>query len=132
VFAIGDMAYCEQNGAPLPAVSPVAMQQARAVARSIVHTLQNREREPFRYFDKGSMAQIGHYHAVAQVGRLHLSGVPAWFMWGLVHLYYLSGVRNRIAVMTNWVWLFLTHRRATPIVTGMHHPLLMPARAKAS
>jgi NADH dehydrogenase len=129
VFAIGDMAHYEQDGVPLPAVSPVAMQQGRAVARSIVSTLRSEPRAHFRYFDKGSMAQIGHYHAVAQVGRLHLSGFLAWSMWGLVHLYYLSGLRNRISVMFNWLWLFITRQRATPIVTGMHHPLAMHGRS---
>ena len=131
VFAIGDMVHLEQNGVSLPAVSPVAMQQGRAVARSIVRTLQKRPREPFRYFDKGSMAQIGHYHAVAQVGRLNVSGILAWFMWGLVHLYYLSGLRNRISVMLNWFWLFVTHTRASPVVTGLHHPLAMHGKAGA-
>jgi NADH:ubiquinone reductase (H+-translocating) len=125
VFAIGDMALVEQDGHPVPGVSPAAMQQGRAVARSIERTLQKRPREPFRYWDKGSMAQIGHYHAVAQIGRLHLSGILAWAMWGLVHLYYLSGLRNRISVVFNWLWLFFTRQRATPIVTSMHHPLEM-------
>ena len=125
VFAIGDMAHFEQDGVPLPGVSPVAMQQGRAVARSIGQTLQNRPREPFRYFDKGNMAQIGHYHAVAQIGRLHVGGILAWFMWGLVHLYYLSGLRNRISVMLNWLWFFITRQRAAPIVTGMRHPLAL-------
>jgi len=128
VFAIGDMAHFEQNGAPLPAVSPVAMQQGRAVARFVMRTLQKRPREPFHYFDKGSMAQIGHYHAIAQIGRLHVSGIVAWFMWGVVHLYYLSGLRNRIAVMFSWTWLFLTHRRSTPIVTRTQHPLALHGR----
>jgi NADH:ubiquinone reductase (H+-translocating) len=128
VFAIGDMAHFEQEGVPLPAVSPVAMQQGRAVAGSIVRTLKKRPREPFHYWDKGSMAQIGHYHAIAQVGRVHLSGIIAWCMWGLVHLYYLSSIRNRIAVMFNWVWLFLTRQRATPIVAGTHHPLPVHGR----
>jgi NADH dehydrogenase len=129
VFAIGDMAHFEQQGVPLPAVSPVAMQQGRAVAGSIVRTLQKRPREPFRYFDKGSMAQIGHYHAIAQVGRVHVSGILAWLMWGLVHLYYLSGIRNRISVMFNWFWLALTHQRATPIVASTPHPLAMRVRS---
>jgi NADH dehydrogenase len=129
VFAIGDMAHLEQDGAPLPAVSPVAMQGGRAVARSIARTLEGRQREPFRYFDKGSMAQLGHYHAIAQIGRLHVSGVFAWLIWGLVHLYYLSGFRNRMAAMFNWAWLFVTHQRATPIITGMRHPLEIPGRS---
>ncbi len=125
VFAIGDMVHFEQDGARLPAVSPVAMQQARAVSRAIVRTLGNQDREPFRYHDKGSMAQIGHRHAVAQVGKLHLSGFFAWLMWGLVHLYYLSGPRNRLSVLLNWFWLLVTRQRATPIVIGMRHPLAL-------
>jgi NADH:ubiquinone reductase (H+-translocating) len=129
VFAIGDMAHFEQDGVPLPAVSPVAMQQGRAVGRSIARTLQKRPRETFRYLDKGSLAQIGHYHAVAQIGRLHVSGFIAWVIWGVVHLYYLSGLRNRISVMVNWIWLFVTRQRATPIVAGMHHPLTMHGRS---
>ncbi len=128
VFAIGDTAHFEQNGVALPAVSPVAMQQGRAVARSIAHTLKGQPREPFRYFDKGSMAQIGHYHAVVQVGRLHVTGFIAWVIWGLVHVYYLSGLRNRISVMFTWVWLFFTRERATPIVTSMHHPRTVHSR----
>ncbi len=132
VFAIGDMALVEQDGHPVPNVSPAAMQQGRAVARSIVRTLQARPREPFRYWDKGSIAQIGHFNAVAQIGRLHLSGVLAWAMWGLVHLYYLSGLRNRISVMFSWLWLFVTRQRATPIVTNMHHPLEVHQRLAMS
>ena len=129
VVAIGDMAHFEQNGVALPGVSPVAMQQGRAVARSIVRTLQGRPREHFQYFDKGSMAQIGHYHAVAQVGRLNLSGILAWFMWGLVHLYYLSGLRNRLSVTFSWFWLFISRQRAMPIVTSTHHPIAMHRKA---
>jgi NADH dehydrogenase len=126
VFAIGDMAYVEQDGAPLPGVSPVAIQEGRAAARSIVRSLEKRDREPFRYFDKGSLAAIGHFRAVAQVGRLHMSGIVAWFVWGLVHLFYLAGVRNRMAVMFNWIWLVMTRRRATPIITGTRFPLAAP------
>jgi NADH dehydrogenase len=128
VFAIGDMAHVEQNGAPLPAVSPVAIQAGRAAAGSIVRSLANRVREPFRYRDKGTMAAIGHFRAVAQVGRLHMSGIVAWFAWGLVHLFYLSGVRNRMAVMFDWVWLVTTRRRATPLITGTQFPLTAPPR----
>jgi NADH dehydrogenase len=69
------------------------------------------------------MAQIGHFHAVAQVGRLHISGIVAWFMWGFVHLYYLTGMRNRLSVVLNWMWLLTTRQRATPIVTGLRRPL---------
>jgi NADH:ubiquinone reductase (H+-translocating) len=126
VFAIGDMTHVEQDGAPLPAVSPVAIQQGEAVARSIVRTLHAQEREPFRYFDKGSLATIGHFRAVAKVGRAELSGVVAWMIWGLVHIYYLAGIRNRLSVMFTWIWSTITRKRANPIITGLHHPLASP------
>jgi NADH dehydrogenase len=119
IFAIGDMAHVEQDGIPVPAVSPAAIQQGRAAARSIVRSLEKRDREPFRYFDKGSMATVGHHSAIAQIGRLHVSGFVAWLMWRFVHLFYLAGVRNRIAVVFNWTWLFMTHNRAMPIITGL-------------
>jgi NADH dehydrogenase len=128
VFAIGDMAHLEQDGVTLPGVSPVAIQEGRAAARSIVRSIEKRAREPFRYFDKGTMAAIGHFRAVAQVGRVHISGIAAWFMWGLVHLFYLAGVRNRFAVIFNWAWLVTTRRRATPIIVGTQFPLAPPAK----
>jgi len=132
VFVIGDMAHFEQDGAPLPAVSPVAMQQGRAAAHAILCTMQNRDREPFRYFDKGSLATIGHFRAVAQIGRVHLSGILAWLMWGFVHLFYLAGFGNRVGVVFAWMWSFITRKREAPVIVGLHHPLTAPGQGPAA
>lgn len=118
VFAIGDMARFEQDGEPLPGVSPVAMQQGRHVARAILADIEGRPREPFRYKDKGSLATIGRSRAVARVGRFSLSGLTAWLTWLAVHLYFLIGFRNRVIVMLNWAWSYATYQRGSRLITG--------------
>jgi NADH dehydrogenase len=118
VFVIGDLAHFEQDGAPLPGLSPVAMQQARAVARSIRATLLGQPRKPFRYWDKGTMATVGRSRAVAVVGRIHLSGFIAWLAWLFVHLWYLIGFRNRFIVMFEWFWSYITYKRGSRLITG--------------
>ena len=132
VFVIGDMTHFEQGGAPLPGVSPVAMQQGRAAARAIVRTMQNRDREPFHYFDKGSLATIGRFGAVAQIGRVHLSGIVASLVWAFVHLFYLAGIRNRAEVVLTWMWSFFTGKRDSPVIIGLHHPLTAPGRTPSA
>jgi len=118
VFAIGDVACFETPSGPLPGVSPVAMQQGRHVARLIARDLRGDAREPFHYVDKGSMATIGRTRAVAQVGRLRLSGLLAWLMWLFVHLWYLIDRRNRISVFLDWCWSYLTFRHGARLITG--------------
>ena len=118
VFAIGDIADFETPAGPLPGVSPVAMQQGRHVARLIARELGGDAREPFRYVDKGSMATIGRTRAVAQIGRLRLSGIVAWFAWLFVHLWYLMDRRNRISVFLDWCWSYLTFRHGARLITG--------------
>ncbi|HVR01812.1 MAG TPA: NAD(P)/FAD-dependent oxidoreductase, partial [Polyangia bacterium] len=118
VFAIGDIACFGTPAGPLPGVSPVAMQQGRHVARTIVRELGGEAREPFRYFDKGSMATIGRTRAVAQVGRLRLSGLLAWLTWLFVHLWYLIDRRNRLSVFLDWCWSYLTFRHGARLITG--------------
>jgi NADH dehydrogenase len=118
VFAIGDVACFETPAGPLPGVSPVAMQQGRHVARSIVRDLRGEPREPFHYVDKGSMATIGRSRAVAQVGRLRLSGLLAWLAWLFVHLWYLIDRRNRLSVFLDWCWSYLTFRHGARLITG--------------
>ncbi len=116
-FVIGDAALVTgSDGAPLPGVSPVAMQQARTVARSIRRALAGREALTFRYFDKGSMATIGRRRAIAMVNRLHLSGFLAWLAWLLVHIWYLIGFRNRLVVMITWAWSYVTYRRGARLI----------------
>jgi len=118
VFAIGDMIYLEQDGKPLPGVSPAAMQMGRCVARNIRNDLAGKPYEEFRYFDKGSLATIGRKAAIAELGKLHLSGFIAWMAWLMVHIFFLIGFRNRFAVIFNWAWSYFTYQRGARLITG--------------
>jgi len=124
VFAIGDMTYLEQDGKPLPGVSPVAMQMGRLVARNIRNDLAGKPYEEFRYFDKGSMATIGRKAAIAEIGKLHLSGFVAWMAWLTVHIFFLIGFRNRFAVLFNWAWSYFTYQRGARLITGRRLSLI--------
>jgi NADH:quinone reductase (non-electrogenic) len=130
VFAIGDMTYLEQDGKPLPGVSPVAMQMGRRVAGNIRNDLAGKPYEEFRYFDKGSMATIGRKAAIAEIGKLHLSGFIAWMAWLTVHIFFLIGFRNRFAVLFNWAWSYFTYQRGARLITGRRLSL-MPRKAIA-
>ena len=119
VFAIGDMTFLEQDGKPLPGVSPVALQMGRNVARNIEKALRGNDNyENFRYFDKGSMATIGRSRAIAEMGKFKLSGWLAWMGWLVVHLFFLITFRNRVAVMLNWMWSYLSYQRGARLITG--------------
>ncbi len=119
-FCIGDMALClDAAGAPLPGVAPVAMQQGRYVAEVIRDAVAGMPLapEPFRYRDKGTMATIGRSAAVAQVGRLELTGFAAWFAWLAIHILFLIDFRNRAVVIFNWVWSYFTYKRGARLIT---------------
>jgi NADH dehydrogenase len=123
VFAIGDMALVlGADGKPVPGVSPAAMQMAGHVARIIEGELASSgnaaARPPFRYWDKGTMATIGRSAAVAQVGRFHFSGLTAWLAWLMIHLIFLVGFRNKIAVLFQWFYSYVTYKRGARIVVG--------------
>jgi NADH dehydrogenase len=120
VAVIGDMASLTPEGAtaPLPGISPVAIQQGRAVAANILRARRGDPTEPFVYFDKGYMATIGRARAVAMLGPLRLWGLAAWLVWALVHLFYLVGFRNRLAVFTNWIWAYAVARHGARVITG--------------
>ncbi|MBO0861815.1 MAG: NAD(P)/FAD-dependent oxidoreductase [Chloracidobacterium sp.] len=118
VFAIGDMTNLEQDGKPLPGVSPVAMQMGRQVARNIRNDVAGKPYEEFRYFDKGSMATIGRKAAIAEIRKLHLSGFMAWMAWLVVHIFFLIGFRNRLVVLFNWAWSYFTYQRGARLITG--------------
>lgn len=120
VFVIGDAASLTPAGSEhaLPGVSPVAMQQGRFVARMIQRSIEKRERSPFVYVDKGSMATIGRRRAVASVGKLHLSGFIAWLAWLTVHIFYLIDFRNRVVVLFDWAWSYFTYQRGSRLITG--------------
>ncbi len=122
-FVIGDAAcVLGADGKPVPGVSQVAMQEARAVARSIVRATEGKEAVVFAYRDKGSMATIGRSRAIAQIKALQMSGLIAWLAWLLVHLVYLVGFRNRVVVLINWAWSYVTYRRGARLITGYAVP----------
>lgn len=124
VFVIGDLAGIEQaNGRPVPGVAPAAKQMGQHVGTMIRARLQgSNERRPFAYRDDGSLATIGRMAAVAQFGKLKLSGFPAWSAWLLAHIYFLIGFRNRLVVMLDWAWAYCTHQRHARIVSGDDMP----------
>jgi NADH dehydrogenase len=134
VFVIGDMACFVQDGTPLPGVSPVAMQEGRAVARAIERSIRGRPREAFVYRDKGSMATIGRSRAIAQIGRVRMSGFIAWLAWLVVHIWYLVDFRNRVVVMLNWAWSYFTFRRGARVIVGTHElpPPTLPLFARVT
>jgi NADH dehydrogenase len=123
-FVIGDAARFDgADGKPLPGVSPVAMQQARTVARSIRRLGAGQGALPFVYVDKGSMATIGRSRAIAMVSRsIHLSGFLAWMAWLLVHIWYLIGFKNRLVVLITWAWSYLTYRRGARLIAHAPGP----------
>jgi NADH dehydrogenase len=118
VQVIGDVAnFSHQNGEPLPGISPVAMQQGRHAARNILRMIRGEKPKPFRYFDKGSMATIGRNKAVADLKFFHLSGFPAWLAWLFVHIIFLVGFRNRLLVLIQWAWAYLTFDKGARLIT---------------
>ncbi|HVR42874.1 MAG TPA: NAD(P)/FAD-dependent oxidoreductase [Thermoanaerobaculia bacterium] len=118
LFVVGDLAAIEQDGEPVPGVAPAAIQEGRHAARQIRRDLAGRERAPFRYRNRGSLATIGRAAAVGELGRLHLSGWPAWMAWLLIHVYFLIGFRNRLFVMLQWAWAYATQKRGARLITG--------------
>ncbi|CAN2222499.1 Ndh NADH dehydrogenase, FAD-containing subunit [Candidatus Nanopelagicaceae bacterium] len=112
IFAIGDIAgFVGENGRFLPMVAPVAMQQGRFVAKQIKRLAQGKALENFKYVDKGSMATIGRHKAIVEVKNLRMVGIPAWYAWLWLHLFYLLGGRNKIGTMADWTWNYLTFDR---------------------
>ena len=112
IFAIGDIAgFIGENGRMLPMVAPVAMQQGRHVARQIKSLNSGQDLKPFKYVDKGSMATIGRHKAIVEVKRFRMTGIPAWYAWLWLHLFYLLGGRNKIGTMADWTYNYLTFDR---------------------
>ena len=119
IFAIGDIAaYLHQTGAPLPGVAQVAIQQGRHVAENIRRDIAGRPRRPFHYRDKGNLAVIGRAQAIADLGRVRISGFPAWLVWCFIHILFLIGFRNRTVVLFDWAWAYLTNQRGARLITG--------------
>jgi NADH dehydrogenase len=121
VFITGDLAHFEQDGHQVPGVAQPAMQMGTHAARIIAADLKAKPRPKFRYFDKGDMATIGRMDAVAKVEwpfKAHLGGFPAWITWMTVHIFFLIGFRNRLAVLASWVWTYFTFSRGARLITG--------------
>jgi NADH dehydrogenase len=119
VWAVGDVAAPRDHrgDGPLPQLAPVAMQSGGHVARQIGRLLEGKPTQPFRFRDKGTMATIGRRSAVAELpGRIRLRGTPAWFAWLGLHLLYVAGLRNRLSVLLNWAWGYLTWDRGPRII----------------
>ena len=118
IQVVGDLAnFTQQSGEPLPGISPVAMQQGRHAARNVLRMIQRRKPQRFRYWDKGTMATIGRNKAVADLRFMHLSGLPAWLAWLFVHIVFLVGFRNRLLVLIQWAWAYLTFDKGARLIT---------------
>jgi NADH dehydrogenase len=136
VFVIGDLAALkDEQGKLLPGVAPVAMQQGKYVAKVIRGEVEGPSarapdavpsggdsyfsvRPPFHYWDKGSLATIGRAAAVAQFGKIHISGFIAWLSWLFIHILFLIGFRNRLLVFIQWAWSYVTYERGARLITG--------------
>jgi NADH dehydrogenase len=125
IFVIGDLAAVEQDGKPVPGVAPAAMQGGSYAGRAVARLVAGKPVEPFRYWDKGSLATIGRSAAVADFGRVKLSGFIAWAAWLFVHILYLIGFRNRILVLVEWAWAYLTFQRGARLITTAEHAKLI-------
>lgn len=132
IFITGDLIAKEQDSKPLPGVAQLALQSGAHAARNIVATLSDRERTPFRYRDKGSMATIGRNKAVAQIGRMQFTGIVAWLMWLLVHVLFLVEFRNRLGVLFEWAWAYVTWQRGSRVIVDVPQPQLEPSPVSAT
>jgi NADH dehydrogenase FAD-containing subunit len=121
IFVIGDVAtVIDACGRTTPAVASAAKQQGAYVARAVAARITQRSSPtPFRYRDWGNLATIGRKRAVADLGWLRLSGLPAWLLWSTAHIYFLVGFRNRFVVGANWLWNYLTFERGARLITGL-------------
>ncbi len=128
IFVLGDAAFFDhQEGGPLPGICPVAIQMGEYAARTIEGDMEGSPRRAFNYWDKGQLAVIGRGRAVADIWKLHFAGFLAWVIWTFVHIFFLIGFRNRILVMIQWAWSYLTHGRGARLITLEEAPALPAA-----
>ena len=119
IFVIGDLAaFLHQTGRPLPGVAPVAIQEGRHAAQNVERALRGEPQLPFLYRDPGNLAVLGRAAAIADLGRIRLTGFPAWLFWCFVHILYLIGFRNRFIVMFEWAWAYFSYQRGARLITG--------------
>jgi NADH dehydrogenase len=120
VSVIGDAAAVRDGEGWVPGLAPAAIQMGRQTARNLRRSLAGRPTEPFRYRDRGQLAAIGRSAAVAQLPWLRATGVLAWLLWAFVHITFLIGHRNRLVVMFEWAWLYVTHQRSARVMLDEH------------
>ena len=120
VFVAGDLAAAKmKDGKMVPGVAPAAIQMGKFAARQIRRSVAGKPREEFHYLDKGSLATIGRSKAVADLGKLHFSGYLAWLSWLFIHLFFLIGFRNRLMVMAEWAWDYITFNHSARLITDV-------------
>jgi NADH dehydrogenase len=123
LFVIGDMsALTDASGKRVPGLAAAATQQGKAAAENILRDLRGEARLPFRYRDRGTMATIGLHRAVAEFGDKKFSGVIAWLLWSVVHVLLLIGFRNRVTVMRQWIWAYVTRAGSSSLITEYQQP----------
>jgi NADH:ubiquinone reductase (H+-translocating) len=118
VFVTGDLAAMVSDGAAVPGVAPAAIQSGRHAATNVARLADGRPTRPFHYVNKGDLATIGRYHAVAKFDGLHVAGPAAWWLWLSVHIMYLAGFRNRLSVLVEWGYSFFTYERGARLIVG--------------
>lgn len=119
VFVAGDQSsFSHQTGNPLPGTAPVALQQGRFIGKTILREIDGKDRTEFRFVDKGQMATIGRSRAIVEIGRFKVAGWFAWVTWLFVHIYYLTGFKNRLFVVLQWAWSYLTFRRGARLIVN--------------
>jgi NADH dehydrogenase len=122
IFVVGDVCALQQDGRWLPGVAQVAMQGGARAAKNVLRAIRGEALQPFRYRDYGTMATIGRGSAVGDVFGLKISGWFGWLFWIFLHIFWLIGFRNRLAVMTEWAWAYLTFQRRVRLITGGDPP----------
>ncbi|MDH3728484.1 MAG: NAD(P)/FAD-dependent oxidoreductase [Myxococcales bacterium] len=122
VFAVGDLAYVETDGKPVPGLAPAALQMGKYVGKLIANQVGQgasaSEPKPFEYWDKGTLATIGRGKAVADIGRFKFGGLLAWLLWVFIHIFFLVGFRNRVMVLIEWAYAYVTFHRGARLITG--------------
>jgi NADH dehydrogenase len=117
-FVVGDLAWLEENGKPVPGVAPAAMQMGEHAALNVARALRGEPLARFHYRDKGTLATIGRSRGVAMIGRLRLSGLVAWLAWLGIHIFFLIGFRSRLVVLVDWLWAYVTYARSARLIVG--------------
>jgi NADH dehydrogenase len=115
---VGDLSSLQQDGRPLPGVAQVAMQGGAHAAKNVLRTIRGEPLQPFRYRNYGSAAVIGRGSAVVAIGSIRASGFFAWVFWLFLHIFWLIGFRNRITVLIEWAWSYVTMQRGVRLITG--------------